>query len=92
MPPQHELARLVKQRCEEIGLTPQRLADLSGARFHTVQQLLDGKGGQAIQEWKEAEAAVRDALARLDEAWSRYERREAPLRTQNTWRRCRDYG
>lgn len=44
MPLQHELAWLVKQRCEEIGLTPQRLADVSATRFETVQHLLDGKG------------------------------------------------
>lgn len=44
MPLQHELAWLLKQRCEEIGLTSQRLAELSGAEFETVRQLLDGMG------------------------------------------------
>lgn len=44
MPLQHELAWLVKQRCDEIGLTPQRLAEISEVGIDTVRRLLDGNG------------------------------------------------
>jgi len=46
MPLQYELAWLVSERCEEIGLTPQKLAQLSGVDIDIVQQLL-GRGGDA---------------------------------------------
>lgn len=42
---QSELAWLVKQRCEEIGLTPQRLSEISVGRLETVRQLLEGTHG-----------------------------------------------
>lgn len=44
MPLAHELAWLVKQRCDEIGLTPEQLAALSGAPIAVVRQLLEAKG------------------------------------------------
>jgi hypothetical protein len=42
MPLQHEIAWLVSERCEEIGLTPEKLARLAGVDVHIVRQLLDG--------------------------------------------------
>ena len=45
MPLQFELAWLVKQRCEEIGLTPQRLSEISAVPIETVRQLLEGTHG-----------------------------------------------
>lgn len=45
MPLQYELTWLVKQRCEEIGLTPQRLAEIASVGIDTVRRLLGGEGG-----------------------------------------------
>jgi hypothetical protein len=39
-----ELSWLVKQRCDEIGLTSRQLAAISGMRLEVVEQLLARKG------------------------------------------------
>lgn len=66
MPLRHELARLVRQRCDEIGLSAQRLALLAGQRLEVVQALLDATGGDlAIADAESIANAVGLALGVL---------------------------
>ena len=48
MPLQYELAWLLKERYQEIGITPLRLAKVAAAQLDTVQQLLGGNGATSV--------------------------------------------